>query len=87
MSTTEIIETIATDGTLRDAPIVTFVADLVSRMGWDATNFDARTENGYAMIVLYNDAGDSTSFCLSGYNYAYQVLLVMQGLKQIGYFD
>lgn len=87
MSTAEIIKTIATDGTLLDAPIVAFVADLVYRMGWDATNFDARTKNGYAMIVLYNGAGKFTSVCLSDYNYAYQVLLVMQGLKQIGYFD
>lgn len=94
MPITDIITTIvkpSATGTLYNGtpaeqlPITLFVADLVTRMGWDPNQFSVYRDCGN--LVFGVGTRERNHFCcIQDYSYAYQVKLVMDTLDLHGMF-
>lgn len=84
------------DGKQKQLPVVDFVVDLLEKMKWDVFTNDLDTAGKVRRFffnvdyncVQFNIKG-FRRFCviLSGYNYAYQVKLVMDLFGEAGFFD
>lgn len=62
--------------------IIEFIADLKSKMKWDD---DMITLNGNEVTVKYGRKESTQN--ISGYNYAYQIKLIMDMLEKVGVFE
>ena len=88
MPISENLAKIAPDEDLRELPIAIFLADLTTRMNWDPDQFQLLRECGNLYIeVKTGGTRLRTENCLQGYNYAYQVKLVMDSIQAAGLFD
>ena len=62
--------------------IIEFIADLKSKMNWAD---DMITLNGNEVTVTYGRKVSTQN--VSGYNYAYQIKLIMDMLETVGVFE
>jgi hypothetical protein len=73
---------------LRELPIAIFLADLITRMNWNPAQFKLLRDCGNLWIEIKTGPTDvGVGNILQGYNYAYQVKLVMDSIQSAGLFD
>lgn len=87
MPISENLAKIAPAEDLRELPIAIFLADLITRMNWNPDQFQLLRECGNLCIEVKATPTEGVGNCLQGYNYAYQVKLVMDSIQAAGLFD
>ena len=87
MPISENLAKIAPAEDLRELPIAIFLADLITRMNWNPDQFQLLRECGNLCIEVKVTPTEGVGNCLQGYNYAYQVKLVMDSIQAAGLFD
>lgn len=87
MPISENLAKIAPAEDIRELPIAIFLADLITRMNWNPDQFQLLRECGNLCIEIKTTPGSGQGQCLQGYNYAYQVKLVMDSIQAAGLFD
>ena len=68
-------------------PIVVFVADMIARMNWNPEQFQFSRSGPNLCIEVNKGTPKNCGAILTGYNYAYQVKLVMDSIQASGLFD
>lgn len=87
MPISENLAKIAPAEDIRELPIAIFLADLITRMNWNPDQFLLLRECGNLCIEVKTGPNSGQGQCLQGYNYAYQVKLVMDSIQAAGLFD
>ena len=87
MPISENLTKIAPAEDLRELPIAIFLADLITRMNWNPDQFKLFRECRNLCIEVKTGPTGGVVNCLQGYNYAYQVKLVMDSIQAAGLFD
>lgn len=87
MPISENLAKIAPAEDIRELPIAIFLADLITRMNWNPDQFKLLRDCGNLCIEVKTGPTGGVGNCLQGYNYAYQIKLVMDSIQASGLFD